>query len=107
MRLGYTLLYVPNVVATVEFYEKAFGMKRHFIHESNGYAEMDTGATKLGFVSLDIAGSHGFQFQTITCQALPSGFELGLVTADVQVAYDLAVKAGAQSVSEPIVCKVR
>ena len=34
MKLGYTLIYVDDVVATMKFYEKAFGLKRGFLHES-------------------------------------------------------------------------
>ncbi len=38
MQLGYTILYVEDVIATVEFYEAAFGLNRKFIHESQLYA---------------------------------------------------------------------
>ena len=34
MRLGYVILYVPDVAAAVEFYERAFGLSRRFVHES-------------------------------------------------------------------------
>ena len=50
MRLGYVIIYVSDLEATVVFYEKAFGIARRFIHES-GYAEMDTGATALAFAT--------------------------------------------------------
>lgn len=43
MKFGYTIIYFANVEATVLFYESAFGIKRRFVHESNQYAEMDTG----------------------------------------------------------------
>jgi len=101
MKLGYTLLYVQDVPATVAFYESAFQLKRKFIHESNGYAEMDTGGTTLGFVSLELAGSHGFEFQAVRGENPPPGFELGLVATDVPLAFEQAIKAGAQSVSAP------
>jgi catechol 2,3-dioxygenase-like lactoylglutathione lyase family enzyme len=35
-------MYVPDVVATVEFYERVFGLKRRFIDGAQ-YAEMETG----------------------------------------------------------------
>jgi len=41
MKFGYTIVYVPDVLASVEFFEKAFGLKRRLVHES-GYGEMDT-----------------------------------------------------------------
>lgn len=34
MKFGYTIVYVPDVLASVEFFEKAFGLKRRFLHES-------------------------------------------------------------------------
>ena len=40
MKFGYTIVYVPDVLASVEFFERAFGLKRRFVHES-GYGEMD------------------------------------------------------------------
>ncbi len=101
MKLGYSLLYAVDVVATVEFYEKVFGIERLFIHESNQYAEMNTGTTKLGFVSLNLAQSHGLQFQSVSTKNSPPGFELVLIADDVQAAFKKAVAGGAQSVVEP------
>ena len=34
MKLGYTVLYVPNVLQAVEFYEAALRIERRYIHES-------------------------------------------------------------------------
>lgn len=34
MQLGYTILYVPDVPATLQFYEAAFGLATRFLHES-------------------------------------------------------------------------
>ena len=34
MNLGYVILYVANVDATVAFYENAFGLKCRFAHPS-------------------------------------------------------------------------
>ena len=51
MKLSYTIIYVDNAVKATEFYEKAFGLKTKFLHESNMYAEMDTGDTTLSFAS--------------------------------------------------------
>jgi catechol 2,3-dioxygenase-like lactoylglutathione lyase family enzyme len=34
MKLGYAIIYVPDVPASVEFFENAFGLKRRFVHES-------------------------------------------------------------------------
>ena len=45
MQLGYTILYVPNVPATLKFYEAAFGLTTRFLHESGNYGELETGST--------------------------------------------------------------
>ncbi|MDR6126390.1 catechol 2,3-dioxygenase-like lactoylglutathione lyase family enzyme [Sphingomonas sp. SORGH_AS438] len=49
MKLGYTSIYVADVLAMIDFYERAFGLKRRFVHESNLYAELNTGETVLAF----------------------------------------------------------
>jgi catechol 2,3-dioxygenase-like lactoylglutathione lyase family enzyme len=40
MKLGYTIIYVPDVSATRLFFEQAFGLKRRFLHESGIYGEL-------------------------------------------------------------------
>ena len=102
MKLGYTLLYVPDVPATVEFYEKAFGVERSFLHESNSYAEMKTGETRLGFVSLEVASSSGVRFQVVSPGGDPPGIEVGFVTEAVAQHYERAVAAGATPVLAPV-----
>jgi lactoylglutathione lyase len=101
MKLGYTLVYVNDVVKTIEFYEKAFGLKRGFVHESNQYGELETGSTKLGFVHHETAESHGFKYEKLSPKSTPPGIEIGLVSDDVQKSYDIALKAGANEVSKP------
>ena len=54
MKLGYTIIYVPNVTQTLEFFEKAFGLKKKFLHDSGDYGELDTGETALAFASHDL-----------------------------------------------------
>jgi predicted enzyme related to lactoylglutathione lyase len=44
-------LLVPDVPATVRFYESAFGLKLRYMHPSSGYAELDSGSTFLAFLS--------------------------------------------------------
>ena len=56
VRFGYTILYVPDVRATIAFYEAAFGLTPRFLHESNLYAEMETGDTTLAFAGEEMAG---------------------------------------------------
>ena len=97
LRLGYVILYVPDVPAAVAFYEAAFGLARRFIHPS-GYAEMETGATALAFASHALAEANGLP---PTSHGQPSGAEVAFVTEDVAGAFQRAVQAGAAPVVVP------
>jgi lactoylglutathione lyase len=102
--LGYVILYVNDVSASLDFYERAFGLPRRFFNEDNGkaYGELDTGAACLAFASLELAREH--LKQDIIAASLdkpPLGVEVALVTADVPALYSRAVKAGANPVSDP------
>ena len=102
--LGYVILYVKDVSATLAFYEEAFGLSRRFLNDDNGkaYGELETGAARLAFASLELANAH--LKQEVVAASLnkpPLGFEIALVTPDVPALYARAVKAGATAVSEP------
>ncbi len=101
MKLGYTLLYVDDVKKSMEFYAKAFGIKKGFLHESNQYGEMTTGDTKLGFVNHETVKTHGFEYEKLSIKKKPPGIEIGLVSPDVEKAFSKAIKAGAKAVSAP------
>lgn len=102
MKLSYTILYVKDVPASVAFYEKAFGLKQRFIHESQQYAEMETGETKLAFASNELAFMNLPQgFQENSLSNLPAGIEIGFVDDDVPAAFVNAISAGTISVVEP------
>jgi len=51
MQFAYTIIYVPDVAASLSFFEQAFGLQRRFLHESGTYGELDTGATTLAFAA--------------------------------------------------------
>ncbi len=101
MKLGYTILYVQNVQETVSFYEKAFGLKCRFIHESGAYAEMETGQTALAFVGETLA-KMTLTFRPNRKESEPAGNEIALVTEDVEMKFYDAVKAGAIPVAPPV-----
>lgn len=100
MRLGYIILYVKDVQATVSFYEAAFGLSRRFVHESGVYAEMETGATALAFVDETFTPPQGL-FRPNRVADPAAGAEIGLIADIVQDAYSHAVTAGAVPVLEP------
>jgi lactoylglutathione lyase len=102
--LGYTILYVKDVPASLGFYEKAFGLSRRFLHDEGGkaYGELETGAARLAFASLPLVRDHLKDGVTIAAPDKPPlGFEIALVTPDVNGLYERAVKAGAASVTPP------
>lgn len=102
--LGYVILYVKDVAASLTFYEKAFGLTRRFFHDDNGkaYGELETGAARLAFASLALAEEHLKQMVTAAApDKAPLGVEIALTTADVSTWFQRAVNAGATAVSEP------
>ncbi|MGB3293197.1 MAG: VOC family protein [Phormidesmis sp.] len=54
MKLGYVVIYVEDVKATMAFYTAAFGFETKRVFEENGsvdYGELKTGETVLGFAA--------------------------------------------------------
>ena len=102
MRFGYTILYVSDVTASLEFYERALGQRRRFLHESGEYAELDTGDTALAFATHELAASNlpGVYRPEERPSTRPA-FEVCFVTDSVQSAFDRAVAEGAEPVSQP------
>ena len=101
MKLTYTILYVENVHKSVDFYQRAFGLKHRFTHEGGDYAEMDTGSVTLAFCGHTLAGQivkRSYQKATPTIQI---GSQISLYSDDVGSAYSEAIKAGAQPVAAP------
>ncbi len=96
MRFGYTIVYVADPGASLDFFERAFGLARRFLHESGGYGELDTGATTLAFAQHDTArGNLGCAYVAADRSPQPLGIEIGLLTRDVPAAVQRAVAAGA------------
>ena len=104
MKFRYTILYVHDVGEAVAFYERACGLRRRFVHEGGQYTEMDTGATVLAFVSVELARSNlPDGFRENDPGEPPPGVEIAFTTQDVQAAFRVAVEAGATKVAEPAV----
>lgn len=95
MKFAYTILYVPDVAAALDFYERAFGLTRRFLHESGTYGELETGATALAFASEAQGEGQGVSFRPLRAQEAAPGIEIALATPDVEAAFDRAVNAGA------------
>lgn len=102
MRLGYIILYVPDVAAAVAFYERAFGIARRMLVDTGEYAEMETGGTALAFAKEEFVASWGPAFQPSRAADKPLGVEVAFVSDDVPAAFRNAVDAGATSVVAPM-----
>jgi len=102
MKLGYTIVYVPDVAASLAFYGKAFGLATRFLHESGTYGELDTGATTLAFAAHEL-GAMNFEGGHVRASesVAPLGMEIALVTSDVPAAHAGALKAGARELAPP------
>ncbi len=96
--LGYTIFYVDDVEATLDFFTNSFGIARRFITPEGEYGELDTGATALAFaantlahVNLDSAGG----FEPIRPDQPPVGASVTLITSDVAGSVERATRHGA------------
>ncbi len=102
MRFGYTIAYVADPGASLDFFERAFGLVRRFLHESGTYGELDTGATTLAFAQHGIARENlGQPYVAADASAQPLGLEIGLLADDVPAAVQRAVAAGAVLLKAP------
>ncbi|MCY1210986.1 hypothetical protein D9M72_226910 [compost metagenome] len=103
MKLGYTIVYVPDVAQSLKFFEQAFGLPTRFLHESGTYGELETGETTLAFAAHAL-GDSNFPGGHVAASesAQPLGMELGLVTPDVPAAHSRAIAAGATQLSAPV-----
>ena len=102
MKLGYVILFVPDVSKACAFYERAFALEPGFAHEAGDYAEMKTGGTTLAFTSHRLAASAvPLAYRPLEAEAEPPGIEITLITTEVASAFAQAVSAGATPVAEP------
>jgi catechol 2,3-dioxygenase-like lactoylglutathione lyase family enzyme len=93
MIFRYTILYVDDVAASLDFYERAFAMQRAFLHESGDYGELSTGETKLAFSSTALMRKLGKHPGKPDPKA--PVFEVAFETTDVRAALERALAAGA------------
>jgi uncharacterized glyoxalase superfamily protein PhnB len=101
MKYAYTILYVPDVSETVEFYKQAFGFSEKFSTPEKDYAEMVSGETTIAFASQEL-GEANFPsgFKKSSANDIPFGVELAFVTEDIENDFKKAVDAGVSIVTE-------
>jgi lactoylglutathione lyase len=101
MQLGWTIVYVDDPPAVLEFYERTFGLTRDFV-AGDSYAQLDTGATKLAFAAYSL-GEDNFPggVRRAGADGPPPNVEIVLVHEDVDTAYRIALDAGCESLAAP------
>jgi lactoylglutathione lyase len=95
MRYASTIIYVPEVAAAIEFYEKAFGLERGFVASDSSYGTLAGDGDGLSFAAPHVAPD------TERAGDPPAGFEVWIEAADVPAAFAAALDAGAAPVTEP------
>ena len=102
MKFAYTIVYVNDVAASLDFFERAFGLVRRFMVSTGEFGELETGGTTLSFaVHATARGNLGHDYIDAQSSVQPLGIEIGLVTDDVAAACERAVQAGATLLKAP------
>ncbi|MBT4289088.1 MAG: VOC family protein [Deltaproteobacteria bacterium] len=97
MNLNYVIIYVDDAVKATEFYKKAFELKIKFIHESNMYAEMESGQTTLAFANNEMLQMNtGIEPK----EGVKNCFEIAFSTDDVSGAFEKAILNGAKEIKK-------
>jgi len=103
MKFGWTIIYVRDVQQSLNFFEKAFGLKIKTFQE-NFYGELDTGETTLAFVSHEMAEASypGGYIPADQNPDKPVGVKISFVVENMDQAYSQAISAGAIPIQMPI-----
>lgn len=102
MQLGYTIIFVEDINATVAFYQTAFGLEAQAVTPM--FAAMNTGQTTLAFGAnsnerRELAGK--LEYRDNTLEHDPAGIQISFISENVEADFARAIQAGATSVIEP------
>ena len=103
MKFRYTILYVADVPAALDFYKTAFGFEIGFLHEGKDYGELITGETKLAFAAKSLIAQLGDVPMDVSPDrpAFGLSFETGTVPADLARALAAGAKPAKPIVEQP------
>lgn len=102
MKYRYTIVYVSSVVETLEFYRDAFDFEIKFIHESEKYGELDTGATVLAFADHELGDLNlNGNYLKGDLNNKPLGIELAFTTENIEADFAKATAHGAIAIKAP------
>ena len=94
MEYKHTIIFVPDIIKIIEFYEKVFKLQRKFIHPSNTFAELSTGNVTIAFATIDLSPLKKVSREYFNIC-------LSFVSDDVDRDYQLAIENGARSIEKP------
>ena len=98
MKMNYVIIYVDDVIKAAEFYQEVFDLKIKFVHESNMYAEMESGETTLAFADNEMLKSNtGIE----PLKGTKNCFEIAFSTNDVEKTFEKAIANGAIEIRKP------
>ena len=101
IKFGGTAVYVNDVRAALDFYQRAFGFTTRFFDEALQYGELETGGSLVAFASHN-TGVFLMPGQYVRPEdGRPAGVELAFITSDVPAAFARAAVAGAVPLAEP------
>jgi predicted enzyme related to lactoylglutathione lyase len=101
-KLGWIIVYVPDIAAALDFYERAFGLLRTFVNNAADFGQLNTGQTALSFASRARAEHEiGGSYQSPDPNADPFNVEICLVFDDPMAAFRHAVATGCAPLVEP------
>lgn len=103
MKLGYVIVYVPDVATSLDFFTRTFGFERRFLHESGTYGELNTGETVLSFAAHALGDTNfpGGHVHAST-SAKPLGMEVAIITEAVSDTHQQAIQNGATELAPPV-----
>lgn len=101
MRFGATVLYVNDVLATIDFYKRAFGLVVRFHDEALGFAEMEAHGSILAIASHAIGEFLMPGVYSPPEGGRPAGVEIAFLTDDVPAAFARLIAEGASPIAAP------
>jgi lactoylglutathione lyase len=96
---------VEDVPKTVKFYERAFGLSLKYMHPTQGYAELASGAVLLAFISERFIETTNLldtlKYQKNRRERDAGGSQLVFVSMNIAADYTRAIQAGAVMIKSP------
>jgi uncharacterized glyoxalase superfamily protein PhnB len=101
MQFAGTVLYVDDVLATVDFYRRTFSFPLRFLDENMGFAELEAEGSVLMIASHSLGEMLMPGSYARPVDGGPAGVEIAFLTDDVSAAYVKVIAEGAASIAAP------